>query len=100
MALIRGLGHNAPTAGYVNNVALTLLVTVDSAVAVMEGKDDDIAVLPSATHNRPINVIRFNPLFRQVCIHTYVWWLGGRVVSVPDSGSESTGSNRSRGAVE
>ena len=66
MALIRGLGPNPPTAAYANNVALTLLVAVDSSIAVMEGKDDDIAVLPFASHNRPINVILYNPLFRQV----------------------------------
>ena len=28
-----------------------------------------------------------------------IWWLGGRVVSVLDSGAESPGSNRSRDAV-
>ena len=72
MALTRGLGPNAPTAAYVNNVALTLIMAVDSAVAVMEGKDDDISVLPGATHNRPINAILYNHLFRQASIvHLY-----------------------------
>jgi len=67
MALIRGLGPNPPTAAYVNNVSLTMLVAVDSAVGVLEGKDDDITVLPFASHNRPINAILYNPLFKQVC---------------------------------
>ena len=66
MALIRGLGPNPPTAAYVNNAELTLLVAVDSAVAVMEGRDDDITVLPFASHNLPVNMILYNPLFRQV----------------------------------
>jgi len=68
MALIRGLGPNSPTAAYVNNMSLTLVVAVDSSVAVMEGKDDDISVLPFASHNRPINAILYNPLFKQVRI--------------------------------
>ena len=67
MALVRGLGQNPPTAAYVNNVSLTMVVAVDSAIGIMEGKDDDITVLPFASHNRPINAILYNPLFKQVC---------------------------------
>jgi len=66
MALIRGLGHNPPTAAYVNNVSLTLIVAVNSSIAIMEGKDDDVSVLPFATHNCPINVVLYNPLYKQV----------------------------------
>jgi len=67
MALIRGLGPNPPTAAYVNNESLTLIAAVDNSIAVMQGRDDDISVLPFATHSRPINAIRYNPLFLQVC---------------------------------
>jgi len=66
MALIRGLGPNPPTAAYVNNMSLTLLIAVDNSLAVMEGKDDEISVIPFATHNRPINAIIYNPLYKQV----------------------------------
>ena len=71
MALIRGLGPNPPTAAYVNNVSLTTIVAVDSAIGIMEGKDDDITVLPSASHNRPVNAILYNPLFKQVRVLPY-----------------------------
>jgi len=73
MALIRGLGINAPTSAYVNNEALTLMVAVDSAVAVLEGKDDDISVMPFASHNRPINAVLYNPLFRLVPVSRFVY---------------------------
>jgi len=66
MALIRGLGHNAPTAAYVNNVALTLIVAVDSSLAVMVSKDDDVSALTYATHNCRVNAVLYNPLFKLV----------------------------------
>ena len=68
MALIRGLGRNPPTAAYVNNLTLTMIVAVDSSIAIMEGKDDDTSALPFATHNCRINAILYNPLFKQVSI--------------------------------
>ena len=71
MALIRGLGHNPPTAAYVNNLTLTLIVAVDSNIAIMDGKDDDTSVLPFATHNRRVNAILYNPLFKQVRVVVY-----------------------------
>jgi len=66
MALKRGLGHNPPSAAYVNNLTLTLIVAVDSSLAIMEGRDDDTSVLPFATHNCRISVVLYNPLFKQV----------------------------------
>jgi len=75
MALIRGLGHNPPSAAYVNNVSLTLVVAVDSAIAIMDSKDDDISVMPFATHNCRVNAVLYNPLFKQVPIQRTIYAL-------------------------